>query len=276
MHRKVEPPVSPWAHASQHGIMGQPTREVRGDAVEIIVAQDYEEMGLLAAREIARLLDKQPEAAVVVATGATPLGTYRELAALHRRDRLDASRLRVFQLDAYVGVSPDDRRSLYRWLAEIFLKPLGVGDEQVVRLPGDAPDPEAVCREYDAAVEEAGGFDLAVLGLGPNGHLGFNEPPADPRSPTRVVSLTEESIASNAAYWGARVDVPPLAMTAGMRPLLMARRTLLLVSGAHKHDILHRTVEGVPTADVPASYLHQAANVTIFADDAAWTGGDGG
>jgi len=141
---------------------------------------------------------RRPDAVAVFATGNSPVGVYRELVERYRRGEWDPSRLRIFQLDGYLGVGPDDRRSLYRWLAESLLEPLDIPAGNVVRLPGDADDPEAVCRAYDQALEAAGGFDLAVLGLGPNGHIGFNEPPSEPDAPTRVVELTDASIASNA------------------------------------------------------------------------------
>lgn len=240
--------------------------------MKFTVVDDYQALSRAAADHIAACVAANPTAAVVLATGSTPMGAYQELAVRRQAGTFDATRLHVFQLDAYLSIAPDDRRSLYRWMAESFLNPQGLAPANVVRLPGDAADPLAACRAYDSAVDAAGGFELSVLGLGPNGHLGFNEPPADPQSQTRVVDLTEESIASNARYWGGRDDVPRQALTAGMAQLLAARQTLLLVSGAHKHEILRRAVEGSPTAEVPASYLQNAADVTVLADRAAWYG----
>ncbi len=236
------------------------------------ITDNYEDLSRTAANMMAEVIIANPAAAVVVATGSTPMGVYRELAARRRDDGVDTTRLRVFQLDAYLGLAPDDRRSLYGWMERSFLDPLGVPPEQVVRLPGDAPDPAAACHAYDQAVAEAGGFDLAILGLGPNGHLGFNEPPSEPDAPTRVVDLTEESLISNAGYWGSRDDVPRQALTAGMAVLLAARTIVLIVSGAHKHDILRQTVEGPVTPSAPASFLQQASGAIIIADRAAWFG----
>jgi len=240
--------------------------------VDLIVVDDYEALSRAGADWLIGAILAQPEAAIVAATGNTPMGMYIELAQLRIRGLIDTSRLRVFQLDAYLGLAPDDRRALFSWTRRSFIEPLGIAAENVVRLAGDAVDPQEACRLYEAAAREIGGFDISILGLGPNGHIGFNEPPSPPDAPTRVVDLTPESILSNARYWGGDDQVPRQALTCGMDLLLAARRTLLLVSGAHKHEVLHHTVEGPETPEVPASYLQSASNVTVIADRAAWQG----
>lgn len=238
--------------------------------MKLIVVKDYQALSREAAHRGAEELRAHPNASVVAATGDTPMGMYAHLAELRDRGELDASGLRLFQLDSYLGLSADDPRSLYGWMKRSLLDPLGIPDERVVRLTGDAPDPDSVCEAYDAAVAAAGGIDLAILGLGRNGHLGFNEPPVQVDAPTRVVALATESIESNASYWGGQDRVPRRALTAGMSVLLKSRAILVLVSGTRKQEILRRTIEGPITPDVPASYLQHRSNVTIIADrDAA-------
>lgn len=236
----------------------------------LIITDDYEALSRAAADEVAAVLTTDPAATLLLATGETPMGLYRELARRRERGEINTSALRVIQLDDYLGVPEDDRRSLYRWLRESVLAPLAISEDRVARLRGDREDTDVACRAFDETVRAWGGIDLAILGLGPNGHLGFNEPPAGADAPTRAVALTEASIESNARYWGGRDQVPARALTAGMSLLLAARRTLLLVSGERKRAILRRTVDGSVTPDVPASYLQRAPNVTVIADREAW------
>lgn len=238
--------------------------------MRLIVTEDYESLSRVGAGMVAEVVAARPTAAVVPAMGDTPMGIYAELAARTHRGVVDASRLQVFQLDEYANIGADDPRSLYGWLLRSFVEPLGITEANVVRLRGDLADIEAACRSYVQAAKEEGGFDLVILGLGPNGHLGFNEPPSAPDAPTRAVELTEESVESNARYWGGRQRVPRTAITAGMDLLLSAKHVLLVVSGAHKSDILRRAVTGPATPDLPASLLQRAANVTVLADRAAW------
>lgn len=238
--------------------------------VELIVVDDAAALRGTAADLVIEVLDDVPGATVMPATGSTPMGTYEELAARASRGSFDASRLRVVQLDEYVGIDELDRRSLFGWLRRSFVRPLDVPEERVVRLRGDGADLALACRRYDEAVAEVGGLDLAILGLGPNGHLGFNEPPSDASSPTRVVELSPASIASNATYWGSPEAVPRRAVTAGMTVIGAARRTVLVASGAHKHEVLHRALEGEVTPEVPASFLQRQDGVVVIADRAAW------
>jgi len=237
--------------------------------MQTIIADTYEQLSHLGAGIIAQTLAGKPDATILPATGNTPMGMYEELARRYREGTVDTTRARVFQLDEYVGLGPDDFRSLYGWTRRSFVEPLGIPDAQVTRLVADAADPQAACADYEAAVAAAGGIDLAIMGLGPNGHLGFNEPPSGPDAPTRTIDLAEESVESNAVYWGGRDQVPRQAMTAGLNVILAARHIVLVVTGAHKRSILDRAINGAVTPDVPASWLQHAPNVTILADHEA-------
>ena len=237
--------------------------------MEVIVVEppDLDRRG---ADLVAGWLGVHPSATLMPALGESALGLYRELAGLRTTGRFDTRNLRLVQLDEYLGLSRGDRRRLRDWLERDVAAPLDVPAERVIELPSDAPDPAAACRAYDAAVAAAGGVDVAVLGLGPNGHLGFNEPPSGPDATSRAVELTDASIESNARYWGGRDAVPARALTAGMDVILAARRALLVVSGARKRDVLRRLVLDAPSDDLPASHLRGIAGAVLLADSAAW------
>jgi glucosamine-6-phosphate deaminase len=203
------------------------------------------------------------DATLMPALGSSALGVY---AAMGRRpDRLE---LRLVQLDEYL-VPAGDPRSLIGWLRRDVAGPLGVPEERIVRLDGGAVDAEAACRTYDEAVLRAGGIDVAVLGLGPNGHLGFNEPPSARDASTRRVELSLASLASNARYWPG-LDVPRAALTAGMTTILAARFALLVVRGQAKREILRTMLEGPVGPGLPASFLREHPRALLLADDEAW------
>lgn len=238
----------------------------------IDVLDDYDALSRVGADLVCDFLGATPEARVLVATGATPMGLYRELARRRERGELDATGVTVFQLDEYAGITPDDRRSLLGWARRSFMEPLGIPPERVVPVPTDG-DP-AACAAYDRQVERAGGYDLAILGIGRNGHVGFNEPPSGPTAPTRLVDLSPESIDSNAAYWGDVERVPRSAVTVGMAGLLRSRTILLVASGASKREIVRRAVLDPATDAVPASHLRTAADLRVLVDRAAWDGSE--
>ena len=226
--------------------------------VTLKIVADAQALAHAAADLICAAVQAKPDLSILVATGNTPMPTYSELARRVAAGQADFSRVTAIQLDEYLGLSGDDPRSLWGWMQRSFVDPLGI--TRTVRLH--------VPEEFDREVAALGGVDLALLGLGPNGHLGFNEPPSPADASTRIVTLTPESLESNGVYWNG-LAVPTGAITAGMNLILSARQTVLLVSGAHKRGILRRTLEGQQTPDLPASLLRRT-NLTVMADEAAW------
>ncbi|MGZ4125258.1 MAG: 6-phosphogluconolactonase [Actinomycetota bacterium] len=243
-------------------------------SIEIVRAEGYDDLSRRAADLVAGCIGSNPTARVLIATGRTPIGAYRVLADGVTEGTLDASGITAYQLDEYLGLGPDDRRSLGGWAVETFVRPLRIADERFVRLPlaGDG-----ALDEYDRRIRGDGGYDLSILGIGENGHLGFNEPPSDASTASRVVELTPGTIDANASYWGDAADVPRRAATVGLRPLLESARILLLASGARKREILERALFRPVTPDVPASCLqHARGEVVVIADrDAFPTGSNG-
>ena len=241
-----------------------------GAPIALFVTDKAEEVARGAADDAAEAIRAHRRPTVLFAVGESPVGLYGELAERRKRGVLDTSRLRAVQLDEYLGVAPEDPRAFFGWLDREVLGPLAISKDRAIALRGDAVDAVAECRRYESAVSAAGGLDLAILGLGTNGHLGFNEPPSGADAPTRVVDLADDTIESNARYWGGREKVPTRAVTAGMRVVLAARRAILIVTGESKREILHRALEGDVSPDVPASYLRTMRDVRVYCDRAAW------
>lgn len=235
--------------------------------MEVIVAEDYDEMSRIAAEKIEALLAIKPDACLGLTTGNTPLGLYSLLIKRHRQGYLDFSRVTVVSLEEYAGMAPDHPQSLYGWLNRELLQPCGIRKEQVVRLRAEESDLEEVCRQWESAVAAVGGMDLVVEGVGTNGHVGFNEPGASRLSRVCVVPLLEETLDYNQAYWNE--EVPKSGLTAGLEVLLQSGELLLLAAGTHKAAALALALEGPVTAEVPASYVRQAKQCTVIADRAA-------
>lgn len=232
--------------------------------MKIVIAEDYDDLSVRAAVHVASQIRAKPSSLLVLPTGNTPLGMFRELIGM-ARDGLDVSQARFAVLDDYAGIAPGDRRSLTAWLTRELLDPLGVGRDRLLSFDplGDA---QTEGPRMDNAIAAAGGLDLAVLGLGPNGHLGMNEPGTPFDHPSCHAVLSPETIRSNSVYWGSENDVPRSGFTLGLGALAGARALLLAVSGVHKADILARVIAGPADVALPATIVHRHPDAVIIAD----------
>ncbi len=246
---------------SVHRVTAQP---------DIIVAENYEDMSRQAAEIVASHIETHPGSAITLPTGETPRGMYEALTARIKAGELDFGKIQFFCLDDYLGKGIHDETSLTAWLDKAFLTPAGLDGPNIHFVPTLAEDPAAAARAYEAEIQALGGFTLAVLGLGPNGHIGFNEPGSPIDSRTRVVELTDESRTQNAAYYDSGQAIPERAMTIGIGTLLEADRIVLIVSGSGKAGIVREALEGPVTSDVPGSYLQTVADrLTVLLDPEA-------
>lgn len=238
--------------------------------MELIITDTYNELSREAARIAVEFMIDNPTTPTIIPTGNTPLGLYRELIEKHRMGEIDLTNYCYVQLDEYAGIKNTDNRNLYRWMRQVFLDPIGIEELQAIHFDSEAKDAVVESEFIESTIEQIGGIGLCVLGLGPNGHLGFNEPGSAFDSRTRLVDLTPESIESNTRYWGKPELVPKQAYTLGMVTLKLASKTILLVSSKKKAGILARVLEGPISPEVPATMLRKMKNVTVIADrDAA-------
>lgn len=236
---------------------------------KLVIVEDAAAMSSAAADRVVEVLAKHPEAAISVPTGSTPVGMFEELIARQDRGEVDLARPQFFCLDEYLGLTEADPNSLTGWLTGVFLGPARIPADHVHTLPTTALDLVAAAASYERAIQDAGGLELAVLGLGPNGHIAYNEPGSLADTRTRVVDLTPGSVAQAAGYFAGKT-VPSQAMTVGVGTLLEARDIVLIVTGAAKAEILRKALRDPMSAEVPASWLRVVPEkVTVIADRAA-------
>ncbi len=237
--------------------------------MEVIIRPDAESAARLTARLIARAVRQKPDLVLGLATGRTMERVYALLVDMHRADGLDFSRCRTFNLDEYVGLSPDDPGSYHEYMRRHFFSKVNLDPARAHLPDGSAPDPDAESRRYEASIRAAGGIDLQLLGLGRSGHIGFNEPLSALQSRTRVKCLTEITIRENQTQFPDPSRMPRRAITMGVGTILECRRLLMLVTGEAKADVLARAVEGPITAMISASAIQLHPACTVIVDEAA-------
>ena len=233
--------------------------------MRIIEVESYKDMSRLAARIIGGQVLLKPDCVLGLATGSSPIGTYEELAADYEAGILDFSQVRTVNLDEYCGLTPDNPQSYRYFMDKNLFDRVNVDKANTYRPNGAAPDMQAECARYEALVESLGWPDLQLLGIGHNGHIGFNEPAEDFPTCVHTVQLAESTIQANSRLFDKIEDVPTQAVTMGIGAIMKAKR-VLLIAGPDKKEIVDRAFRGPVTPQVPASILqlHRDA-VVIFA-----------
>jgi glucosamine-6-phosphate deaminase len=232
------------------------------------VFPDYEAISTAVAYVVAGKLEEEPSTVFMLPTGITPLGMYERLVEIHRSGGLTFANATFFNLDEYLGLAPDHRASFHVYMRENFYDLIDADPARVFVPDGTAPDPEAECERYEVAIKEAGGIDVCVLGIGRNGHIGFNEPGAPFDSRTRVVALSESTRKINASDFEAD-RAPGRAITVGMATIFDSQSVLLLASGTNKAGAVAAVVEDEVSESMPASMLRNHPNAVLFLDEAA-------
>ncbi len=240
--------------------------------MRVITVDDYDKMSQLAAQFIRDALISKPDLVLGLATGSTPVGMYKELIRMHREEGLDFSKVVTFNLDEYIGLPKDHPESYHSFMWETFFKHININPSNVHIPDGTLPMDKipAYCEWYEQRIRQFGGIDIQVLGIGRDGHIGFNEPGSSLGSRTRIKTLAQETREDNARFFGGDINkVPKYAITMGIGTIMEAKTLLLLASGKNKADAVKATVEGPITAMVPATMIQFHPKAIVIVDEDA-------
>jgi len=250
----------------------QKTSKDREHYVKIYIYDGYKEMCRAAGRIVRRTLNEKPNAVLGLATGSTPLGLYQEMIRMYKEDGLDFSQVRTFNLDEYVGLSREHPQSYYHFMHENLFDHINIPPQNIHVPTGTTDNYGAFCAWYEQQIKDAGGIDLQVLGIGTDGHIGFNEPSSSLGSRTRIKTLSQQTIGDNARFFEKAEDVPIYSITMGVGTILEARKIVLLANGASKADTIAGAVEGPISAMNTASALQLHPDTTMILDREAAAG----
>lgn len=240
--------------------------------MKLIVCENYAEMSKAGADIIAELLKSKPECVLGLATGSTPVGMYQELAKMNEAGEITFKQVTSFNLDEYYPLAPDHDQSYRYFMNHNLFDHVDIDKEKTHVPDGLADDPDAMGKAYDEAIEAAGGIDLQVLGLGPNGHIAFNEPEAELYAGTHKTALTDSTIEANARFFESKADVPTHAVTMGIGSIMKARKIIVLANGKVKHPVVEKMLSGRITTMCPGTLLLAHADVTLIVDKDAFEG----
>ncbi len=237
--------------------------------MKIYKAKDYKDMSRKAANIISAQVIMKPNCVLGLATGSTPIGTYDQLVEWYNKGDLDFSEVTTVNLDEYKGLPRTNDQSYYYFMHQHLFDRVNIDPERTNVPNGMEPDAEKECGRYEELIRSLGGVDLQLLGLGHNGHIGFNEPGEAFEKETHCVDLTESTIEANKRFFASADDVPKQAYTRGIKTIMQAKKILIVVNGENKADIVERAFFGPVTPEVPASILQLHNDVTLVGDEAA-------
>lgn len=235
--------------------------------MELIIVDNYDAMSDTAANLIAGLLKKNKNAVLGLATGSTPEGMYGRLVEMCRKGLIDFSAVKTFNLDEYIGLDPAHPQSYHYYMHRKLFDHVNINPDNIsIPYSESLEGIEEICREFDKKIEQAGGIDLQVLGIGVNGHIGFNEPARCLRADTHLVELAEETIEANSRFFQSKGEVPRKAITMGMGSIMKAKQVLLMASGENKAEAVRDSFSGLVSTEVPASLLQLHRDAAVVLD----------
>lgn len=237
--------------------------------MRLVVKRNYDEVSQVAAIEIMNLINKKPNCVLGLATGSTPIGTYKELIKYYKLNKIDFSEVTTFNLDEYRGIKGDHPQSYRYFMDNKLFNSININKKNTFIPNGIAKDMEKECKYYDNLIESKHGIDLQLLGIGNNGHIGFNEPGEFLYINTHLTNLTKDTIAANSRFFNSMEEVPTQAITMGIGSIMKAKKIILLASGKNKANIIKELFTEKLSTKVPASILHTHADCTIILDEEA-------
>lgn len=240
--------------------------------MRVIVCENYEQVSKEAAKIIAAQVHLKPNCVLGLATGSTPVGAYNELVDMYKKGEIDFKDVKTFNLDEYYPIKRSNDQSYYYFMHDNLFNYINIPEESIHVLNGEVSDPEKECKDYEKCIESHGGIDLQLLGIGRNGHIAFNEPDENLVADTHVTALTDDTIDANSRFFADIKDVPTKSLTMGMASIMKARKILILINGAGKHQALKKLLSGEISTMCPATMLNMHSDVVVICDKEAYNG----
>lgn len=237
--------------------------------MRIIALENYDQMSKKAASILASQMILKPESVLGLATGATPIGAYEGLVRMYNEETISFLEVKTFNLDEYYGLDKSNNQSYYYFMQKHLFKHVNIKEENVHIPDGRAKDVDYECHEYEESIKKAGGIDIQLLGVGRNGHIGFNEPDVKFEAVTHLVTLDEDTVDANSRFFNNIEEVPRKAISMGIKTIMNSKKILLLASGEEKAEIVYQMVYGKITPEIPVTVLQLHPDVTILLDKAA-------